>query len=62
MRYVIVGLAFGAAWAAVQLLRGEIAQPAQIAFPVVLCGAFGGLLWLVRALVLWFTGRSRSGR
>ncbi len=62
MRYVLIGLAFGAAWAATQLLRGEMTAPVQLAVPVVLCGGFGGLLWGIRVLILRLSRRSRSAR
>ena len=62
MRYVLVGLAFGAAWAATQLLRGEPGAPAGLVLPVLLCGAFGGLLWALRVLVARLARRSRSAR
>ena len=41
MRYIVIGLAFGATWAATQLLRDEVTAPVQLAVPIVLCGAFG---------------------
>ena len=62
MRYIAIGLAFGVAWAAIQLLRGEMTAPVQLAVPIVLCGAFGAALWGVRALILRLTRRSRSVR
>ncbi len=63
MRYVLIGLAFGAAWAAVQLLRGDMTGgPVQLAVLVVLCGAFGGLLWAIRVVILRLARRSRSAR
>lgn len=59
MRYIAVGLAFGAAWAAMQIARGED-EPVVLAAAVVLCGLFGAALWGLRALVLGW--RRRSGR
>ncbi len=62
MRYVLVGLGFGAVWAVIQLLRGEVTAPLQLAVPVVLCGAFGGFLWGLRIVVLHLARRFRSAR
>lgn len=62
MRYVLVGLGFGTVWAVIQLLRGEVTAPLQLAVPVALCGAFGGLLWGGRVVVLRLARRFRSAR
>lgn len=60
MRYIAVGLAFGCAWAAIQYLRGEMTALAQLAAPVLLCGAFGALLWGVRVAVIRLSGKRRG--
>ena len=52
MRYIAVGFAFGLVWAAVQYNAGDVTAPAALAASVVLCTAFGALLWGLRALVL----------
>ncbi len=52
MRYIVVGLAFGLAWAAMQVVRGDTAEPAVLAAAVVICGLFGAVLWAIRSLVL----------
>ena len=57
MRAILLGLGFGFAWAAIQYFRGEISRPAELAAPVLLCGAFGLLLWAVRALLVRFRSR-----
>jgi hypothetical protein len=57
MRYIVVGLAFGVVWAIMQWSRGEVTEPVALAVPVLLSGAFGALLWGLRALVLRFRGR-----
>jgi len=60
VRYIAVGLAFGAAWVAIQIARGEPGEPAALAAAVVLCGLFGATLWAMRALVLrWRRGTGR---
>ena len=59
MRYIAVGLAFGCAWAAIQYLRGETTSLPALAGPVLLCGAFGALLWGVRAALLYLTAKRR---
>ncbi len=52
MRYIVVGLAFGLAWAGMQIVRGDTAEPAVLAAAVVVCGLFGAGLWGIRSLVL----------
>ncbi len=59
MRYIVVGLAFGLAWAAMQAVRGATSEPAVLAVAVVICGLFGAVLWGIRLLVLKW--RRRSG-
>ena len=59
MRYIAVGLAFGCGWAAIQYFRGEIADVAALAGPVLLCGLFGALLWGLRALLIRTVGNRR---
>ncbi len=59
MRYIAVGLAFGLAWAAMQVVRGETSEPAVLAVAVVICGLFGAVLWGIRSLALRW--RRRSG-
>ncbi|MDE0059800.1 MAG: hypothetical protein OXI22_09610 [Defluviicoccus sp.] len=59
MRYIAVGLAFGCAWAAIQYLRGETTALPALAGPVLLCGAFGALLWGLRAALIRLAGRRR---
>ncbi len=58
VRYIAVGLAFGLTWAAMQVARGEAAEPVALAGAVVLCTLFGALLWGMRSLVLRWRGRS----
>ena len=60
MRYIAVGLVFGCGWAAIQYFRGEIADLAALAGPVLLCGLFGALLWGLRALLIRAVGRRRG--
>ncbi len=60
MRYILVGLAFGLAWAAMQVVRGETSEPAVLAGAVLICGLFGALLWGLRSLALRL--RRRGGR
>ena len=60
MRYIAVGLAFGLAWAAMQVARGEASEPAVLVGAVVMCALFGAALWAVRSLVLRW--RRRGGR
>lgn len=55
MKYILVGLTFGVAWAAMQYARGT--QPPEAAMLIILCGAFGALLWGARVLFLRFRGR-----
>ncbi len=52
MRYIVVGLAFGLAWAAMQIVRGDTDEPVVLAAAVVICGLFGAMLWGIRFLVL----------
>ena len=59
MRYIVVGLAFGLAWAAMQAVRGETSEPAVLAVAVVICGLFGAVLWGIRSMVLRW--RQRGG-
>ncbi len=60
MRYIAVGLAFGLAWAAMQVVRGDTSEPIVLAAAVVICGLFGAVLWGIRSLVLRW--RQRGGR
>ena len=57
MKYVGVGLVFGAAWAAIQYSQGDVTNIAALAGPVLLCGAFGGVLWLARTVYLKITNQ-----
>ena len=59
MRYIAVGLAFGCAWAAIQYVRGEMTALPELAAPVLLCGAFGALLWGLRWALVRLVGRRR---
>ena len=59
MRYIAVGLAFGLAWAAMQVVRGETSEPVFLAVAVVICGLFGAVLWGIRSLALRW--RHRGG-
>jgi hypothetical protein len=52
MRYVAIGLLFGGVWAVIQWARGEITEPVALAIPILFCGIFGGLLWVMRKLVI----------
>lgn len=61
MRYIVIGLAFGLAWAMMQYTTGAITEPVKLAGPVLLCGAFGALLWGARAAVLRLARRRRGG-
>ena len=60
MRYIAVGLAFGCGWAAIQYFRGEVTAIPALAGPVLLCGAFGALLWGVRVAVIRLSGKRRD--
>lgn len=57
MRYVAVGLAFGLAWAAMMVARGETSEPIALTTAVVICGLFGAALWGARALLLRWRAR-----
>ena len=52
LRYIAVGLAFGLAWAAMQVIRGETVGPVGLVVAVIICGLFGALLWGIRSLLL----------
>ncbi len=52
MRYILVGLAFGMVWAILQWNRDEIVDPVALVVAVLLCGAFGALLWGLRTLLI----------
>ena len=52
LRYIVVGLAFGLVWAAMQAVRGETSEPVTLVAAVVICGLFGAVLWAIRSLVL----------
>ena len=52
LRYIAVGLAFGLAWAAMQVVRGEASEPFGLVVAVLICGLFGAVLWGIRSLVL----------
>lgn len=52
MRYVLVGLAFGLVWAAIQYTRDTVTEPAALLGPVLLFVLFGAVLWAVRAIIL----------
>lgn len=54
MRYVLVGLAFGLVWAAIQYARDTVTEPAALIGPVVLFVLFGAVLWGIRVLILHF--------
>jgi len=54
MRYIVVGLAFGLAWAVMQVARGETSEPIALIAAVVVCGLFGAVLWGIRSLALRF--------
>ena len=57
MKYVLVGLAFGLAWAAIQYVRGTVTEPAALLGPVLLFGIFGAVLWGVRVLLVRWKGK-----
>lgn len=57
MKYIAVGLIFGIAWAAIQYSQGEFTKFAELGGPVLLCGAFGAVLWLARVIYLKLAGR-----
>ena len=60
MRYILVGLAFGLAWAGMQYARGEITDPVALAGPVILFAVFGAILWGIRVIVLLLRGRQHK--
>ena len=60
MRYIVVGLAFGLAWAAMQVVRGDASEPAELVAAVIVCGLFGAVLWGIRSLVLRWRRRGGS--
>ncbi len=62
MIYIATGLAFGLAWAAIQFLRGDVADPSAAVVAVLACAGFGALLWGLRTLVLRLVGRLRASR
>ena len=52
LRYVMIGLAFGLIWAAIQYTNGSITDFKLLAGPVVVFGVAGILMWgLRRALI-----------
>ena len=58
MRYVLVCLALGLIWAAMQMYRGKITEFPALAGPVLVFLLFGVLMWGVRVVLL----RLRRGR
>ena len=59
MRIIMFGFVVGGVWALIQWSRGAITDPIALGIPILLCGAFGGLMWGVRVLVLKFRGKFR---
>lgn len=57
MKYVLVGIAFGVAWAAIQYSRGTITDIVALLGPVLLFGLFGAVLWGLRVLIVKWQGR-----
>jgi len=52
MRYMAIGLLCGGVWAVIQWTRGDITEPAALAIPILFSGMFGGVLWVMRKLVI----------
>lgn len=59
MRNILLGFLIGGAWAFMQWSRDSITDPIALAVPIVLCGAFGGLMWGARILMLKYRGKRR---
>ncbi|NQU70843.1 MAG: hypothetical protein HQ514_09850 [Rhodospirillales bacterium] len=47
-----IGLLCGGVWAVIQWTRGDITEPAALAIPILFSGMFGGVLWVMRKLVI----------
>ena len=56
-RFVVIGLAFGLVWAAMQYIKGDIRDPVALAVPVIVFGAFCIVTWGLRRVVLLLRGR-----
>ena len=52
MKYVLVGLAFGLLWAAIQYTRDTVTEPAALLGPILLFGLFGLVMWGLRVLII----------
>lgn len=57
LRHVVIGLCFGAAWAAVQFANGQIRDAASLAGPILVFGLAGLLTWILRRAVAAFRRR-----
>ena len=51
MRYITIGFLFGGVWGVIQMARGDITNPVELAIPIIFCGIFGGILWGAKTLV-----------
>tara|TARA_R110002072_G_scaffold12070_7_gene53164 strand:+ start:1177 stop:1374 length:198 start_codon:yes stop_codon:yes gene_type:complete len=57
VRFVTIGLAFGLVWATVQYVNGQIRDFAVLIGPVLVFGAAGLLMWVLRQAVIRFRNR-----
>ncbi len=56
-RFVTIGLAFGAIWAAMQYVNGQVRDVAALIGPVIVFGCAGLLMWAIRRAVVYFRNR-----
>ena len=57
IRFVTIGLAFGLVWATVQYVNGQIRDFEVLIGPVLVFGAAGFLMWVLRRAVVYFRTR-----
>ena len=51
LRYVLIGLAFGLAWAVMQIANGQVRDFYALAGPVLVFGFAGIVMWCLRRVV-----------
>ena len=56
-RFVIIGLAFGLVWAAMQYINGQIRDITALIGPMIVFGGAGLLMWALRRAVVHFRKR-----
>lgn len=57
IRFITLGLAFGLVWATVQFVNGQIRDFSVLIGPVLVFGAAGFLMWVLRRAVVYFRSR-----